>query len=122
MYRKPLFFSLLFVLASCGEKKVESLAKVLNIKAGEEFTIALDSNPTTGYRWTICNYTPASPIKLKDYRFVQAEEEKGKVGAPGKEEFIFDVADIKHQARIYLSINPSLQFRLRRSHSRLRLR
>lgn len=57
---KKLFFLLVvfaFVLSACGNTpaplEVSDPSKPILVNSGDEFTIVLDSNPTTGYHWEI---------------------------------------------------------------------
>lgn len=61
----------------CGEEVIE-------VQKNERFTIELDSNPTTGYRWE-ANYDKNS-IELIRQRFELSSE---RIGAGGKEKFDF---------------------------------
>jgi len=105
MYKKLLFLSTLLLLPGCIEKKDKTIHEILKVKNGEEFTISLDSNPSTGYSWTMCNYAPSGVIQLKEHKYEAAQETTGKVGVPGKEQFIFKVANITHQTTTYLYFN-----------------
>jgi len=105
MSKKLLSAVLTLLLTGCYEKKVETIHETLKVKSDQEFKISLDSNPSTGYIWTMCNYSPSGPVKLKDHKYELSQDQTGKVGVPGKEEFIFDVDKIDHQATVYLYFN-----------------
>ena len=64
-----------------------SSGNTLRVRVGEEFRITLDSNPTTGYRWSL-----AQPIDKKILNLVSTEyiaPETDRVGAGGHEIWIF---------------------------------
>jgi inhibitor of cysteine peptidase len=58
-----------------------------NVKPGEELTIELKSNPSTGYSWEIARITDVKVAVFvkKEY----APDRSGLVGAPGKEYWTF---------------------------------
>lgn len=59
MSRKPLFFAalalILVLAAACGSSSVQLTAEnnggQAEVKAGQEFTVVLEGNPSTGYTW-----------------------------------------------------------------------
>ncbi|MDP8235062.1 MAG: protease inhibitor I42 family protein [Candidatus Erginobacter occultus] len=59
----------------------------IKIEAGAEFTIALDSNPTTGYSWNFAEKLDPEILTLVDSRF-QPPETRLK-GAGGKQFWTF---------------------------------
>jgi inhibitor of cysteine peptidase len=62
---------------------------ILVKKSEPVFTIILQSNPTTGYSWSLKNYDPniILPLSRKFY----PSTSKGLVGAPGYEKWTFRV-------------------------------
>lgn len=52
-----LLFSTLFLLTACRAKREaldeEDNDKQVNLAVGEKFSVTLESNPTTGYRWEV---------------------------------------------------------------------
>src|SRR5512139_3050668 len=60
----------------------------INTSVGKEFTISLESNPSTGFEW----WTKFDPnyLSLMKSAFVGGNEKSGMVGVPGKETFTFD--------------------------------
>jgi len=48
-------------------------AEAIETEAGDEFTIALDSNPTTGYSWDFAGEYDGEVIELVDTRFQPPE-------------------------------------------------
>jgi len=59
----------------------------LDVGAGDEFVICLDSNPTTGYGW-VADLDP-SALCLKKKDFVSSRHSPGMVGVGGRELFTF---------------------------------
>lgn len=59
----------------------------IKVKAGQNFTITLESNPTTGYRWQISGKYDTAFVELVDSVFVPGRTDL--VGAGGKEEWVF---------------------------------
>jgi inhibitor of cysteine peptidase len=73
-----------FITAAAGVKK-------MNVILGKEFTISLESNPSTGYTWE-ANYN-ADMLKLKEKRFEPASPQGPAAtplpGSAGKDVFTF---------------------------------
>jgi len=62
----------------------------INISAGDKFAIALESNPTTGFKWNTGDLKGA--VILSDEGFISSQ---GKLmGAGGTEYFIYEAIDI----------------------------
>jgi len=79
-----------FLVSGCaGEPKTYTEpGQVINIGADQEFVIALDSNPTTGYQWQESHDETALQFLGKTYE--QGERaKKGTVGAGGVAYFRF---------------------------------
>ena len=82
--RLPVRFLLilsLLLLSSCTQ------LEVINARAGENFIITLESNPTTGYSWQL-----AKPLDEKIVQLVGSEYTPSRtdlVGAGGTEEWTF---------------------------------
>ena len=49
----PVFLLLLLLIAACGSPKVTDPQQPIEAGIGKEFSIVLESNPTTGYHWEI---------------------------------------------------------------------
>ena len=66
---------------------------IIVTKASPNFTITVQSNPTTGYSWFLKGYTAnlLVPVKKTFYPPQQTKGDKLIVGAPGYEEWIFRV-------------------------------
>jgi len=78
----------LSLLAGCGGAKTYTDAgKTITASVGEEFTIALDSNPTTGYSWEETHDT--SMLSLVEDKYAPDEKAKGLVGAGGTQYYRF---------------------------------
>ena len=56
---------------------------------GEEFNIALDSNPTTGYMWEITKQPSATVVQPEGSEFVQSTGSSGLAGAGGEQVWKF---------------------------------
>lgn len=64
--------------------------KTILLAQGESsFTITLPSNPTTGFVWLLESYDD-HVLKVTKHDYV-APQVKNKVGAPGLEQWVFDV-------------------------------
>jgi uncharacterized protein YggE len=55
--------------------------------AGEDFSVTLDSNPSTGYHWEVSSITNSQLVRFANSEFVQADSDL--LGAGGKEILTF---------------------------------
>ena len=73
----------------CGKKNAiyTNPEKIIQCKVGITFLIILDSNPTTGHKWQLANFSDGEPLKLisSKYRASKIDLE----GAGGKEIWSF---------------------------------
>jgi len=60
---------------------------MITTKVGEEFTITLDSNPTTGYQWKLSDNFTEGIVKLVKSEYMDPETEM--VGVGGNEIWTF---------------------------------
>ncbi len=65
----------------------EDSGSTLRLHTGDEFTIVLESNPTTGYLWRFAAPYDELIILLKGDRYISPSEEL--CGAPGKRSLTF---------------------------------
>jgi len=72
---------LLFLLSSCDR------TCVISARAGKEFTIRLDSNPTTGYSWQLAEPYDENIIRLLEAEYTPSTTKR--VGASGVENWTF---------------------------------
>lgn len=86
------------LIAGCGSTKKQSDEKdkeiggkvtgeSKDVKVGEEFTIELESNPTTGYEWKMTTRPDAAILGLTTDEFVAPQSSA--TGAPGMHVFRF---------------------------------
>ncbi len=77
------------LIAGCGGgvKTYVDPEKTISIRLEQEFIIALDSNPTTGYDWEE-SYDPYK-LKLIEKKYEPDEKAAGLVGAGGTQYFRF---------------------------------
>ncbi|HCK65362.1 MAG TPA: hypothetical protein DHW49_03780 [Anaerolineae bacterium] len=69
-----LLFIFAFIISACGGSEplqITDPTQTIEVNAGEEFTIVIESNPTTGYHWEIMSELSNVEFISKDY---QAEE------------------------------------------------
>lgn len=76
------------LMAEETAKPEEVVVKPVSVKAGQQFTVSLESNPTTGYMWQL-----AKPVDEKLVKFIESKYEqtgkKGLYGAGGQEHWTF---------------------------------
>ncbi len=92
----PLFlFSLLtgLLLAGCqaGEIKagLTENGDTIELQTGQVLVISLDSNPTTGYSWTVIHVDPAILAQQGEPEYQQTPSQETLVGAGGTETYRF---------------------------------
>jgi len=77
------------LLAGCGGVKTYiDDEKTITTRVGQEFTIALDSNPTTGYDWQETH--DVIMLSLEEDRYEPDEKAEGLVGAGGTQYYRFE--------------------------------
>jgi len=88
--------SLAFGSSVCDNAPCEP---VINATVGEEFTITVSSNPSTGYEW----WTKFDPkfLNLVDSGFSAGNASSGMVGVPGNEVFTFR-AEAAGETEVYM--------------------
>jgi inhibitor of cysteine peptidase len=82
---------LLLLVAGCARPQSRVLGetdagRVVEIGAGQQFTVRLPSNATTGFRWVVADLGTATQVGEPVYEAPQAP---GVVGAGGAEVFTF---------------------------------
>jgi len=77
--------------ASCDDfTGVQHISKEVQIDIGDSLTVALCSNPTTGFQWSeLAQISDPSILEQTRQEYVPPEDE-GIVGAPGKEIWTFE--------------------------------
>lgn len=68
--------------------KTELVTHERTVTVGEEFTVSLRSNQTTGYQWTITKLDP-DYLTLMQQTYQRNQKPKGMVGVGGEELFSF---------------------------------
>jgi predicted secreted protein len=86
-------FGSVFAACSCrqtemtGTMDISEPANPISVSSGENFTIILESNPTTGYSWHLDRNLDGSIVKFSGSKYVLPESNLD--GAPGKEVLMF---------------------------------
>ena len=80
--RPGLYMLLIMTLASCTVIKPD---RTYELEKGEEFTIRLEANPSTGYQWVIAKGLKKAPVVLikEDYQPAPNPSGKPLLGAGG---------------------------------------
>ena len=81
----------LLLVAGCAKPKPMVLGEkdagsVVENGAGQQFTVRLPSNATTGFRWVVADAGPVTQVGKSVY---EAPQNSGAVGAGGTEVFTF---------------------------------
>lgn len=93
-------------LSGCGSSgstsKSQGTSSTMDVKAGQDFTISLQSNPTTGFQWQIAEPLNTKVVKKVSSVYQPSQSGTNKVGAGGVEIWTFKAAgkgqdDIKMQ-------------------------
>ena len=61
----------------------------IEVRVGEEFSIVLPSNPTTGYKWELATLLDDDVLELQDTEYTSKCPKDGRVGCGGMEEWNF---------------------------------
>jgi inhibitor of cysteine peptidase len=86
--KKIIIFTLTFIsLASLCFAQDLKQAKVIEAQAGQNFTIILKSNPTTGYQWQLAKPLDESIVQLISPEYLTDKTKL--VGAGGKQVWVF---------------------------------
>lgn len=84
--------ALLTVLPACGGDDLQLTATAHDtrfvVKPGDQFSVVLESNPTTGYAWALTEPLPSEVLRLVEDRYHEPETDL--VGAPGLQELVFE--------------------------------
>lgn len=77
--------ALALIAAATAATDTRAADQMLRLRVGEETTIELQENPSTGYRWTIDNATSSNLplLTINDRGFSQGGGSKPLLGAPG---------------------------------------
>ncbi len=70
-----------------GTKVFTQAGGEITVTKGETFEIVLDSNPSTGFVWTVEEKPDAAVVTLEDQAYVKPNSSA--MGAPGTERFTF---------------------------------
>ena len=90
------FFMVMALFSGCGTHGTSLTnadnGKQITAKTGETLTLALDSNPTTGYSWQVLEINNTILVQQGDPEYKQALGTEGLVGSGGTETFRFNAA------------------------------
>jgi predicted secreted protein len=92
-YLTLLLLSAVFLLAACAGKTGESPAvtdpdETIEVKAGQEFTITLETNPNTGLHWEVAVELDATILDVNNVRKVFVPD-SAREDSPGKDVWTF---------------------------------
>lgn len=80
-------------------KNNQNFTAIIHTQAGYQFKIEVKSNPTTGYKWALCDDLNSKLLKLVSSKYFANKDPK--IGSGGKEVWIFK-AIAKSTTRICL--------------------
>ena len=83
------------LLAGCGGSSTERFEdpSSIEVDAGTEFEVVLDSNPTTGYEWRLAEEPDAAVVEYVGSEYAQDPDSEGLDGAGGQETLTFKAGD-----------------------------
>ncbi len=76
----------------------------IKLKAGDEFTVVLDSNPTTGYSWQLAGKPDEAILKLLGSKFQPPKTQRR--GAGGREFWTFKAVGAGSTAIVMKYVRP----------------
>lgn len=71
MKKNLLFVFIATLLTACGGNQITDSNRAIEVNAGKEFTIVIESNPTTGYHWEIIGELENIEFVSKEYQASQ---------------------------------------------------
>ena len=88
--------AMLLLAAGCAKPQPMALGekdagRVVEVGAGQQFTVRLPSNATTGFRWVVVDPGPVTQVGESVYK---APQGPGVVGAGGTETFTFKTGSV----------------------------
>ena len=97
-------FSSVFIVSGTNICDNAPCEPQINASLGKEFTISLESNPSTGFEW----WTKFDPsyLSLSNLTFIGGDKKSGMVGVPGKETFTFNTINAGDTEVIMLLLQP----------------
>ncbi|MDY6794337.1 MAG: protease inhibitor I42 family protein [Actinomycetota bacterium] len=100
--------ALLLAVSGCsldGEaEEYSDPAELIEVEKGEEFTIILESNPTTGYQWQLAEPLNEEILVLEQTEFEESEEEL--IGAGGEEKWTFKAEGLGETSVSFVYMRP----------------
>ncbi len=88
MRTRLLIFALVLALVSCGSDALTESGAEFSIAPGDSFTIRLDSNPSTGYRWELAPLLDEDIVVQIGEEFVAGADSGD--GSGGVQEYTFE--------------------------------
>ena len=83
--KTTLFYFCVFFTLACASSAQDS--KPITVTTGQEFSVTLASNPTTGYKWDLAKPLEDKLVKLVTNEYVRPNTKL--IGAGGKEVWTF---------------------------------
>ena len=78
--------------ACSGDRTFDDPSQPIEVRAGSDFTIALESNRSTGYQWVLVDSAALGPLRLVDTRYEVPRRNRDRNGAGGAERWTFRAA------------------------------
>lgn len=94
----------ILVFASLISLSFADQTKVITVQAGQNFTITLEANATTGYRWQLAKPLDESLIRLVSSEYLPDKTEL--VGAGGKQIWVFKALNAGKTAVSFKYVRP----------------
>jgi predicted secreted protein len=107
MRKIPTLLLLVVLFTACSSKSMAPTdpEKTIDVRAGEEFTIILESNPTTGYHWEIVKDSLEENLVQFVSNKYQRISDPGLVGGGGVDVWTFKAVN-SGEAKIALGYYP----------------
>lgn len=104
-FYKCYFIFLLVIIGCQSNPKSEKMSADIEVFINKEFTISLNSNPSTGYSWQWVNNTTTAVGKVVGEEFV-ASNNSNLVGSAGVQKFKFKAIKRGRQVFMFHYIRP----------------
>jgi inhibitor of cysteine peptidase len=97
-----------FAASGCGgDRAFDDPSRPIEVRAGSEFVIELESNRSTGYRWVLVDSAALGPLRLVGTRYHVPRASRKAYGGGGTERWTFRAPSAGEGAVSLAYVGPS---------------
>lgn len=82
-------FAISTAVACTGDRAFDDPSQPIEVRAGSDFTIALQSNQSTGYQWVLVDSAALGPLRVTSTTYEVPRRYRDRNGAGGTERWTF---------------------------------